>query len=178
VLVQDHTPLEGPTGHMKRSVPGPFPEKGPLKLQDHGNPVRFRNIWYRQLPPRLGEGSTDGVLTAEATRAKRKEIAASLRNAPAAQGQNSRAEMLRLAESLVYDNDAETNQKVRQLADTYVSSVKSLAADELEARKNEIISTTRALQYLAKFDVLPRSYAPITTLQQIATKQGWDEQKK
>src|SRR5687767_13358815 len=38
VLVQDHTPLEGPGGHLRRSVPRPFPEKGPLKLQDHGNP--------------------------------------------------------------------------------------------------------------------------------------------
>jgi hypothetical protein len=76
VLLQDSTPLEGPGGHMKRSVPIAFPEKGPLKLQDHGNPVRFRNIWYRPLPPRSIEGGTDGVLTAEATTAKRKAIAA------------------------------------------------------------------------------------------------------
>ena len=40
--------------------PGPFPEKGPLELQDHGNPMRFRNIWYRPLPPRAVEGGTDG----------------------------------------------------------------------------------------------------------------------
>ena len=45
VLVQDSTPLEGGGGHKKRSKPKAFPEKGPLKIQDHGNPVRYRNIW-------------------------------------------------------------------------------------------------------------------------------------
>ncbi len=43
---------KGGTGHMRRTTPGPFPEKGPLKFQDHGNPTRFRNVWYRPLPPR------------------------------------------------------------------------------------------------------------------------------
>ena len=41
--------------------------------------MRFRNIWYRPLPPRAVEGGTDGSLTTEATMAKRKEIAAAIR---------------------------------------------------------------------------------------------------
>jgi prepilin-type processing-associated H-X9-DG protein len=49
VLAQDHTMLEGGTSHMVRVRPGPLGDKGPLQLQDHGNPMRFRNIWYRPL---------------------------------------------------------------------------------------------------------------------------------
>ena len=132
VLIQDATPLEGPGGHMKRSVPVAFPEKGPLKLQDHGNPVRFRNIWYRPLPPRSIEGGTDGVLTAEATTAKRALIAADLR-ADAAKLTGT-AHMLRLAEALTYEKDAATAAKVDTLAAAYVAEVIALSGAALEAK--------------------------------------------
>lgn len=50
VLTQDHHRIEGPTGHrIVATYPDSFPEKGPLQLQFHGNPVRYRNIWVRPL---------------------------------------------------------------------------------------------------------------------------------
>lgn len=49
VLVQDNVELTGPTAHGKRPPYETQPEKLPLALQDHHNPVRFRNIWIREL---------------------------------------------------------------------------------------------------------------------------------
>ena len=47
VLVQDHIPVKGDaTTSAKFSGATPT---GPLMLQDHGNPVRYRNIWLRRL---------------------------------------------------------------------------------------------------------------------------------
>ncbi len=49
VLVQDNAEILGPTMWMNRLPYEQHPEKLPLSLQDHGNPVRYRNIWLREL---------------------------------------------------------------------------------------------------------------------------------
>jgi hypothetical protein len=49
VLVQDNVELTGPTGHHMRPPYIAGPEKLPLSLQDHNHPVRYRNIWIREL---------------------------------------------------------------------------------------------------------------------------------
>jgi hypothetical protein len=49
VLVQNHREVMGPTMHRQLAKYVPQPAEDSLKLQDHGNPVRYRNIWIRRL---------------------------------------------------------------------------------------------------------------------------------
>jgi hypothetical protein len=49
MLVQDHIPIPG-AATTSAKFTGVAPT-GPIMLQDHGNPVRYRNIWLRKLAP-------------------------------------------------------------------------------------------------------------------------------
>ena len=52
VLVQHAMELIGLTTNKVRTPYSAHPEKLPISLQDHNHPVRFRNVWIRELQPR------------------------------------------------------------------------------------------------------------------------------
>lgn len=173
VLTQDSTPLEGGGGHRARSKNHPFPEKGPLQLQDHGNPVRYRNIWYRPLPIRSIEGGTDGRLSVEATKAKRASIAASIREKAAAK--TGTGKLLDLMESLCYELDPAVETECGQLATAYLTMLGAATPEILEQKKGEIMQVRSAMEYLTKNKIIAADPPALEGLGKIIKEQKWDE---
>src|SRR4051794_13429338 len=59
ILVQDNEEPFGPTSWLKWLPYADQGDRGPISLQDHDHPVRYRNIWLRELPERPAPTARD-----------------------------------------------------------------------------------------------------------------------
>lgn len=172
VVVQDGTPIYGGGTYRERMpLDRDFPELGPLKLQDHGDPVRFRNIWIRPLRPRELDGGTDGRLSRENTQKQRQKLAAEILNRASDSVALPRAMLL--LESLIYQFDASVLDQAESLISLYLGDWRTMSAAEQQAQERDIKELHRALRFLETHGVVPPEYPLGRAVEAIARENDW-----
>lgn len=148
VLVQDNWEFEGSTYNLERK---PVPKGStayPIALQDHGNPVPYRNIWIREIPSVYANTTHGGpgVKAADVTRLRERTAAKLYELVRARKGWILDAAI----EILTYSKKPEYVALYRRAADDYVAAVSKW--DDKTVLKNE-----KGLRTMARnFDVQVR----------------------
>jgi hypothetical protein len=61
------------------------------------------------------------------------------------------------------------------MAGQYVDGVKKLPADKIAAKKDDVKRLNGALQFLARFNILPAAFGPKVAVEGLIKDQGWDK---
>ena len=173
VLVQDYWELEGVTHWRQRPHPEDFGPEGVFKLQDHGNPVSYRNIWIRRIPSRYANHVHGGpnVKPAEVVALREKvakELFAKLdRKAVTLMGTRAALEVLFYSKKPEYVAYAEScmTEVQKQLA--------ALDAKTLKSRKDEVIALWDTFITFDRSNDALGQCACAKFVAETAKKQGW-----
>lgn len=173
VLTQDHWEMEGLTTHCNRRPLAPHATRLPLEFQDHGNPVRFRNVWIREIPSRYANTTHGGPAAKEAdVMALRRQTADRLFRKIDTSKMDA-ATLAALMEVVSYAKEGVWKDEFLKHAFAYRDWVKTLDAKAQQAHRAEITDLKRICNKLQKGGVLPPNCTLAAALGDICTKQGW-----
>ena len=156
VLVQDNWPLEdGGTTWCRRTTFKRMGPTGPLILQDHGNPVPFRNVWIRKIPSRFDNTvcGGPGVKPADVVALRDKLAAETLAAAEAATERAEKA--VQYWSSVGYKDDPAVRAKAVAAMDAFAAEIKGWDHAACVRGRNRLYEMQRFTNMLKNSGFIP-----------------------
>ncbi len=141
VLVQDDFPFQGMTTWCRR-LPHSNNKAGSLRLQDHGHPVPYRNIWIRRIPSRYADTVNGGLGLKYGDVAKLRHRLAAESLDFAAKTDDPAEKFIRLWESFCYEPDMKVKRQIEAATKVLVDAF---------AKKDQRVATRERFGCLDRF---------------------------
>jgi Domain of Unknown Function (DUF1080) len=179
VLIQDHWEFEGTATHkVRKPLKKKYEEKLPLRIQDHGNPVRYRNIWIREIPSRYANTTHGGPgAKKEDVMALRKATAAELEKKVNWDNPNKVETLRQMLEVVSYEKTDARMEPLKKLGAAYLEELSKLKPEDLKAKKADIMNLRSDANILISNGVFSEDCKLRAGLQKIIDEHGLDKKK-
>jgi hypothetical protein len=176
VLTQDHWEMEGLTTHRVRRPLAPHADRLPLEFQDHGNPVRFRNVWIREIPSRYANTTHGGCAVDENdVLAQRRATASKLFAAIKRPVKPTIESMEALAEVIGYSREGEYLAQWQKTANEFHDVLDKMTDAEWNAEKKRLLALRTMLDTLIRNGAVRQQCGTRIRISAAALRLGWEK---